>query len=68
VTDVDPEREWYYSITAHYSIHDRAHLRGVIRQGDASTRQELVGMVLTAHRFDPYTTYADVHSIERNDL
>lgn len=68
MTDIDPEREWYYSITVHFTVRDPAYLRGVIRQRDASTRQELVADILIAHQCDPHAAYAIVHHLERNDL
>lgn len=68
MTDIDPEREWYYSISVHLTIDSPVYLRGVIRQRDARTRQELVADILVAHWCDPHASYATVHHLERNDL
>lgn len=70
MTDIDPEREWFYSITVHPVDHRMPeHLTGVTEQGMCTTLEQLVNGVVYK-----YTgTWAkvrsiQVHTIRRNDL
>jgi hypothetical protein len=62
--DVDPDREWFYSVTFHGQD---GPFCGVITQGNATTRDELTVAILYAYGLPMHTRVA-VHSLERNDL
>lgn len=62
--DIDPERVWFFSVTFG---HDDLPFCGEIAQGDATTRLELIVMILGAFGLPMYTRVA-VHHLERNDL
>jgi hypothetical protein len=65
VTDIDPEREWYYSITLCHGD-TRRSVDGVTKQGVCTTRQELIDWI--ARRLDYPFNAIEVHHLERNDL
>lgn len=70
MTDIDPDREWYYSITIH-ATDDRkpAHVTGVTEQGVCTTREQLANCIVFGYMGGWGKVRAiQVHSLERNDL
>lgn len=70
MTDIDPEREWHYSITIHATDNRRPeHITGVTEQGMCTTREQLANCVVSGYMGGwAKVDSIQVHSMERNDL
>lgn len=70
MTDIDPDREWYYSITIHTTDNRKPeHITGVTEQGMCTTREQLANGVVFKYMNGWTKVHAfQVHSMERNDL
>ena len=70
MTDIDPEREWYYSITIHATDNRKPeHITGVTEQGMCTTREQLVNCVVSGYMCEwGKVESIQVHSMDRNDL
>lgn len=68
--DVDPNREWYFSITVVRANDAPLDINGVITQGWATTRNDLVSRIKVEHdaRINDVVRSVIVHHLERNDL
>lgn len=69
MTDIDPNREWFYSITVR--TNDGAapyRLRGVSTQGMCTTREALVNGIVDDHIPWSLVLSIVVHHMERNEL
>jgi hypothetical protein len=66
--DMDPECEWYYSITL-LNGNERYTTDGVIRQGDCVNRAQLIEKIVAGKRALGFPVRAvESHMLERNDL
>lgn len=71
MTDIDPDREWYYSITIHATDNRRQpeHITGVTDQGVCTTREQLANRIVSGYMGGwGKVDSIEVHSLERNDL
>lgn len=66
--DIDPDREWYYSITIHGVDRNEHHIRGVTNQGMCTTREQLTNCIVHAYTGWEWVRALSVHQLERNDL